>query len=551
MNQARRDPPHPDIIATARRVQRARVVLARRDPALFNEYVLRDEETGKPITNAPVHVSMHATLTHAPRAVLFSHIEAGKTQSITVGRTLFELGHNPSLRVAIVSNTAGQARKIVAQIGRYIQSSNELHEIFPALQPAAPWGAEQLTVFRSTNPKEPTLTATGVHGNILGSRFDLVILDDILDYEITRTEANRAELLRWYRATLGGRITPNGRVWAVGTPWDPDDLYHVFAKTPGFVTRRFPVQDPSTGALTWPGRWPLKRIEQRRHELGQVESQRQLDCVAPDGATSRFQVSWIQRCLDRGREYSLIPTLRDNKGKIDLPEGCFAVTGVDLGFTKEKKGAKTVFFTVLFYPNGDRQLIWIEAGDFSGPQIVIKAIEHSHRFGSVVYVENNGAQRLVLDFALDPDMVPVFRAALGANIDPGLIPIRPFQTGANKWHPTYGLESLGVEMEHGRWIIPNDGYDLAKQVGTIDPEVLAWCIEMKNYSRPEHTGDRMMASWFAREGGRGYFAQGGKVNARVIDEKPPEGMKVPEEIAEPKDDAMKDLEAFEAELFGT
>jgi hypothetical protein len=73
------------------------------------------------------------------------------------------------------------------------------------------------------------------------------------------------------------------------------------------------------------------------------------------------------------------------------------------------------------------------------------------------------------------------------------IPIVPFTTGRNKAHPEFGVESLAVEMSNGQWIIPNDN-------GVCNPEVQHWIDEMLFYQPSIHTGDRLMASYFAREG---------------------------------------------------
>ena len=38
----------------------------------------------------------------------------------------------------------------------------------------------------------------------------------------------------------------------------------------------------------------------------------------------------------------------------------------------------------------------------------------------------------------------------------------------------------------------------------LPSEVLAWIQEMLYYDPEAHTGDRLMASWFAREAARGF-----------------------------------------------
>jgi hypothetical protein len=73
--------------------------------------------------------------------------------------------------------------------------------------------------------------------------------------------------------------------------------------------------------------------------------------------------------------------------------------------------------------------------------------------------------------------------------------IRPYTTGRNKASPEFGVETLATEMAAGKWIIPNKG-------GRVDPSLDPWLSEMVNYDPTAHTGDCLMASWFATQGSR-------------------------------------------------
>lgn len=243
-----------------------RVRLARQDPASFAEFVLKDESTGKPIALAPFHEEqLRLTMTH-PRLVLWAAIEHGKSSLHTVARVLWELGHDPNKRIGIVSNTQHQAAKFLASITRYIEKSTELREVFPHLLPGKPWGAASITVARPTISKDPSCQAIGVHGNVLGARLDLVIMDDVLDFENTRTEEQRKQLIEWTYSTLLGRVTHHGRVLVLGVAQHPGDLMHYLAAN-GWHSQRFAVEDEQ-GRPRWPERWPASRIASKRTELG-------------------------------------------------------------------------------------------------------------------------------------------------------------------------------------------------------------------------------------------------------------------------------------------
>lgn len=450
--------------------------LARDDAATFIEYVLRDELTGQPITLAdPMHFRWHDLADKHDRLVLLSHVEAGKTTSLSVGRVLWELGRKPSQRVAIVSNTSGQAQKITRAIAGYLERSTALREVFPQLRPAegGPWTTTQLTVERRTNAKDPSVQACGVHGSIVGARIDLLILDDIMDYENTRTAAARDDVWDWVHSSLLGRLTDGARVIAVGNAYHRDDLLHRLEKNPRWHTYRFPVVS-ADGRPSWPERWTLQRIADKRDELGPIEFARQMLCQARDDADARFKREWLDICLRRGQGKTLVNSLAT------IPTGCAVYTGVDLAVQQHSGADLTVLFTILVWPNGDREVLNIESGRFAGPDIVQRIQQAHHRYQSVCIVENNAAQEFILQFTRHGSAVPV----------------RPFTTGRNKAHPEFGVESLAAEMAAGKWIIPSG------PGGKLQPEVDAWVNEMLYYDPRAHTGDRLMSSWFAREGVR-------------------------------------------------
>lgn len=465
-----------DELLAARKV---RAAIAREDAGEFAAFVLRDERTGVEVEPQAMHMQWHMLADRHPRFVLWSFVESAKTQQMSVARTLWKLGRDPSRRIAIISNTFGQAQKIIRTLAQYIERSDALHEVFPDLLKGEPWTANALTVRRGTQSKDYSVQACGVHGNITGARLDDVILDDVLDFENTRTHAMRQDLYDWYYATIVGRLTEYATVLAIGTAYHPDDLLHRFASpTSTFRHARFPVLD-SQGNSVWRARWPLHRINARRLELGTAEFSRQMLCKARDDDASHFRQEWLDVCLKRGEGLTLLDRLDI------IPHGFATFTGVDLGVSLSERAGKTAIFTILLHSNGVRQVLNIESGKWSGPEIVRRIISTHERYHSIVYVENVGAQEFLLQFAREHSAVP----------------IRPFTTGNNKAHPEFGVEGLAIEMQNAKWIIPGGSLHQAH------PEVQAWLNELLDYSPSEHTGDSLMASWFAREGARRFSNQ--------------------------------------------
>lgn len=448
--------------------------LAKVDVNAFATAVMRDEGTGRALAQAPVHRSWHKLAEEYNRLLVWCAVEHGKTTQLSILRTLWLLGRNPSLRIGIVSNTSGQAAKVMDAIRRYIEVSQELHDIFPELRPSGDnWTTRSITVQRPYIAKDPSIQTMGVHGNVLGSRLDYVIIDDLLDVENTRTQASRQDVFHWLQASVLSRLTAQARVMVVGTAFHPEDALHKLAALPGWKALRFPAVN-NDGTPRWPERWPMERLEAKRLELGPLEYARQLLCIARSDEEARFKREWIDACLARGAGKSLA------YGLAQLPQGVKTYTGVDLAVQQKDSADKTCLFTIAVWPNGDREVLNVESGRWAGAEIVSRIIDTHRRFMSVCVVENNAAQDFLLQWARGQWAVPIY----------------PFTTGRNKAHPEFGVESIAAEMAGSKWIIPSiNGHP-------AHPELVEWVQQMLFYSPANHTGDTLMASWFAREGWR-------------------------------------------------
>lgn len=500
------------LTAAVRTGLRDMAACARTNPNIFCKYVLRDERSGERISQAPMHRRWHELIDSYPRLLLWSHVEAGKTNQISIGRVLYEIGRNPNIRVCIVSKTSNLAMKIVRAVGQYIERSEDLRDVFPHLRPnddpSLPWTSHQLTIDRAILAKDPTVQATGVFGNVQGSRIDLLVMDDVLDHVNTRTPAPRISIWEWVRATLFSRLTADARVIVVGNAFHPDDLMHRLEREPRFSGFRFPVVS-STGEMTWPEIWPHKRIDEARQDMGPLEFSRALLCQARDDDTARFKREYIERALARGQGRRLVRTSVDlfsdlaDEGVLE-PEEVEAVraaesarrlslnatfgfgkvriyTGVDLAVSAKDSADLTCLFTIAAFPNGDRRVLWIDSGRWGAPEILDRIKATYAVFGSYFVVENVAAQDYIVQLLRHDTAIPIL----------------PFTTGRQKAHPEFGVESLAAEFAGGKWIVPC-GIDGKAR----DKEVDAWIGELTAYDPRAHTGDRLMAAWFAREGAR-------------------------------------------------
>lgn len=482
---------------------------ARTDINAFIEYVIRDETTNEAVKQAPLHETWQYLFAQNKFISIWAAMEHGKTTQI-LSYVLFNLGRNPNLRVIIVSKTDGLAKKLISALERYIEESDELHEVFPELVPGEQeqdvWSAVACTVKRPNKfIRDPSVQAFGLGGTPTGARCDLLIFDDLLSIDNVSTPELREKVWEAVQNKYVSRMTKQGQAISIGTPYHPEDFLHRLEETNKklaiWKTFKFPAINPKTWdakTIAWPERWTVEGLREKQRRAGSLaEFARQMLCEARDDSNSQFREVWITDAKGKGTEFEFVHTI----DPYDLPPGYFIVSGVDLAVKKGLKNDLSVISTLLVYPNFWKQLLWIESGQWSAHEIVDRIHDTHYRYQGFIFVENNAAQDYILQFA---EGTPAT--------------ILPFTTGRNKADPQYGIEGLARTFFEGKWIFPSPN---------PGEEQLEWELEqliqqMLYYRRGAHTGDHLMSLWMAHEGARRLHAQTqgrGGLSVRMIGEK--------------------------------
>lgn len=473
--------------------------LCRTDVNAFNEYVLRDDVTGEAIEQSPFHLQLQAELTQYQQLVTMSHPDSGKTNQL-IGRLLFKLGKNPNLRVMWLCNAEDSAMKTLATVRRYIESSTQLHEVFPNLKKGDVWKDDSIVIARTAYSRDPSVVAVGYNSKrIQGSRVDFLVVDDLLDSQVTATEGQRRKLSSWVKNTCLTRLTDGAEVAFLTNAWHPRDFAHELVKERGWKLLKRPIRNPD-GKIWW-HRWSESRLALLKKSLGPLEYARSYECDPRDDGSRVFRPDHVEYAKKRGEGYGFIHDLDI------MPDDCIVVTGVDLAAAAEdvkSRGARTAITSVFFHNNQVRQVVRMRTGRWRATQILneINTVGQIFPRNHWIVVESNAVQRWIIDLATQNDM------------DVG-VPLVPFHTGRNKMDPRFGVASLAAEFEGRHWILPASCYTEEEQ-----EEVEALIAEMIDYVPEAHTGDRLMSLWFAREIGRRIFAkffgQGGDRKAGSI-----------------------------------
>lgn len=176
-------------------------------------------------------------------------------------------------RILVLAADLSLARKMVRNVKRII----ERHPLCRGLKPkrADQWAADQFTVRRPQEWRDPSMLAKGVSANLTGSRADVIIYDDVEVPNTCDTAPKRADLrARLAEATYV--LVPGGLHLFIGTP---HTYYSIYADHPrseaaeetafldGFTRLQIPLLD-GNGTSQWPERFPLASVEALRRRSG-------------------------------------------------------------------------------------------------------------------------------------------------------------------------------------------------------------------------------------------------------------------------------------------
>ena len=153
----------------------------------------------------------------------------GKSMTVTVLYTTYQIVKNPDISVAIISKTQSMAKKFLLAVKerltdpRYEKMSQAFGPEGGWKEGSASWAADQFYVGnRKENGKDPTLQAVGIGGQLYGARLGLAIIDDAVD--TTNSNAYSAQV-DYINDIVASRLDSGDPLIVVGTRIANVDMY--------------------------------------------------------------------------------------------------------------------------------------------------------------------------------------------------------------------------------------------------------------------------------------------------------------------------------------
>lgn len=443
---------------------------------LDGSYIQNEFGQVEPLPYGSMSVYNKWIMLEAPR----SH---AKSTLFTVNYPLWEVCRNRNIRIIIVTAAGTQSEAFLREITTQLERNDKIKAEYGNIVPALPekWTQREIIVVRSKiNMKDPTVSATSTGGVVLSRRADIIICDDILSKDNTRTFEQREKTREWFFQVLLPVLEPDGRLIVVGTAWNGDDLYQQLLGTNQFNVRVVydAILDDDKKAVLWPERWSWDILMALKKAMGSQSFNLAYRNQVQAAEDAIFQAMWLNDAKARGKHRRLIQRLDYSNwdmGKVMVSQG------VDLAISKKKDSDDTAMAVVGRTSNGMKIPLYLLVKKLSPAETRSTIRGLAERYNpDIIVVENNAYQK-----AIELDM-----------IEETDLPIVGYTTGGEKFDIDIGINSMAVGFENGKWILPYDSDDpyTIKMVDMLVDGMLRF--------GSGHTEDLLMALWMADNGFR-------------------------------------------------
>jgi len=453
------------------------------------------------------------------KILLYAPRNHAKSTVVSYKLPCWLIGRKPEIRIVTVSKVAGQAEAFLRQVSTTIKNHEKYNKYFPNLFPKYPekWTNKEIIVERVTTEKDPTLSTTGTGGAILSKRADVIICDDLLDKENTRTPEQRKKVLEWFNDILMPVLDPDhGILIFIGTVFHENDLISTLMKDPTFNVKKkykaiikeelsdeqklmweeytkLMLEDKRDDALIyfsnneqimtantevlWPERWNYRRLVDERISSGIRSFNLMYQNEVMSDETAIVKSEWVERCKDENRTL-----LNSYDPSVGIGVTIIAKAGgVDLAISEKETADLNVIMTLGLTNDNKKLLMNCMYGHWSPATIRNNIVGQFVRFKhQIILVEDNAFQA-----SLVKDMKEISDA-----------PIRGFTTTGEKFDEFIGINAMAVDFENGRFILPAKPDD--PRTTDVYEKLKDGLVKFGPDSG--HTSDFVMALWFAWTG---------------------------------------------------
>lgn len=298
------------------------------------------------------------------RLLLIAPPGSGKSSYISHVLPAWYLGNHPARSVLATTSSDVMAGEFGGVLAITLRQNEAHRAVFPDPRcrpdPARGWSQDGLYL-AGADPaaKDPSYKISGFGSSVIGSRCDLLLLDDVTTQDVAQSEAEMRRARRYLDLTLLTRLQPGGSAVAICTRWGEDDLAaHLLQQ--GWRTLLYPQlsaqypdvpgtpqeRDAEGRAPLWPARFPLEWVQQERTRLGtaQFELVHQGSPLLMGGNVYR-SATWFRNLPD-----SFVP---------EIAPRAVRMMYVDTAFSEQTAADFTCAVTVAYDPRDPQRRLYV------------------------------------------------------------------------------------------------------------------------------------------------------------------------------------------------
>lgn len=408
------------------------------------------------------------TLLLAPR----SH---GKS-TVVAGYVIWRIIQDPSIRVLIVTLNQDLADDIMNMAKVTFEENEDIKELFGNMKGDGTWSQSAIQV-KSRGKigiahREKTLRVVGVNGSIVGSHYNLIILDDIIDDRNSKTQHKRNEILQWYRKSLKPMLMKGGKIISIGTRWNADDIYSKFLTYSSYQSKvytavlEWPSDDDDKGDMLWADQFDWSDADEYINENGRTAFEMQYQNKIVQTGESPIREDWVIEAKSKW------DTLIESGNEFPKLE---KYMGVDLA----SKGNDADYFSITVIGRDKNKNIYV-LDQYRGHKSMGEQLELIQSYNIkwnpiTVAIESNATQLIITDEWKDTTNLPIMQIKsswINNKWDRAQRLSVFFETGRVYLNPTYtNLVDELIEFPRGKYDDCLDSFSFAVQASEENDDI--------------------------------------------------------------------------------
>jgi phage terminase large subunit-like protein len=163
----------------------------------------------------------------------------GKTLIGNIGYSTWLAANNPNIRILILSDTDKHAIRFLGVTKAALGMDPVIRKYYGALKGDI-WTDHELVIATRTDKTlmEATISAMGMYsGAVTSGHYDVIIADDLINFDNSRTEGMRERTDFWFKTTVLPTLLPGGEIRCQGTRYHYNDVWNMVQNELGFDTQ--------------------------------------------------------------------------------------------------------------------------------------------------------------------------------------------------------------------------------------------------------------------------------------------------------------------------